>query len=464
MIECGYPCDGAGVLTHNIATDMLDWEHDRALEFLDSVCPPNDPNHPTEAATCAAPFMLFYNSLAPHEMREGLSVPAQYANLYDGYSYTGRGYNERLAPRGLADKPFHIRYEASTNQLVDAELQARLQAQLESLRWLDDNLADVVGTIEQKGILDETIIIFASDNGYLWGEHGHIKKSKPYEEVIRGPLFIRHPDYANLGSAWRPRDVTSLVSIDLDLAPTVLHLAGVNPDTIHTDGRSLKTLVEQGVGARDALLIQGSHDMAQVFLPQAWVGIRTADGLKYVEYITGEREFYDLEGRFCDWDARLPGGDPDPDSDPYEENSQHAPNRFDPPSCAATQALLALQLDSEEHPDRLLAIVTSNFSDYGANPRLNKLPNATVGRPYPPFQFETWGEQGELTWSLYDGLEPCAGGNQGLDEAFDLSADGRLTGAPSVAATHSFCVTVTSGDTGQADYRMFELRVLPAGQ
>jgi arylsulfatase A-like enzyme len=104
----------------------------------------------------------------------------------------------------------------------------------------DENLGKLLDALEALGLAGNTIVIFASDNGYYFGEHGLGDKRSAYEESIRIPLLVRLPGPS-------PRDGTGRVVdamvLNVDLAPTLLDFAGVAiPQTMH--GRSLRPLLE----------------------------------------------------------------------------------------------------------------------------------------------------------------------------------------------------------------------------
>jgi arylsulfatase A-like enzyme len=104
----------------------------------------------------------------------------------------------------------------------------------------DDNLGKLLDTLEEFGLAGNTIVIFASDNGYYFGEHGLGDKRSAYEESIRIPLLVRLPGPRPRGETGR---VVDAMVLNIDLAPTLLDFAGIAiPRTMH--GRSLRPLLE----------------------------------------------------------------------------------------------------------------------------------------------------------------------------------------------------------------------------
>ena len=94
------------------------------------------------------------------------------------------------------------------------------------IRSVDRNVGRVYGFLEEQGLLDNTIVIYTSDQGFFMGEHGYFDKRFMYEESFRTPLIVRMP-----GGRWR-RTVDAMVQ-NIDYAPTILEAAGLPvPDDI----------------------------------------------------------------------------------------------------------------------------------------------------------------------------------------------------------------------------------------
>ena len=96
---------------------------------------------------------------------------------------------------------------------------------LECLLAVDESLGKVLATLEEMGELDNTVIIYSSDNGYFMGEHGYWDKRIAYENSMKIPMLIRYPEVINAGTKIKEN------ALNIDLAPTILELAGVEkPD------------------------------------------------------------------------------------------------------------------------------------------------------------------------------------------------------------------------------------------
>ena len=161
-----------------------------------------------------------------------------------------------------------------------------------SLMAIEEGVGKIWQALKETGQLDNTIIVFASDNGYFYGEHGlSVERRLAYEESIRMPLLVRYP------TAIKPGTVRDEFALNIDLAPTLLELAGVAvPATMQ--GRSLVPLLKGTRPAwRSSFLIEYYSD--KVFprvLQMGYKAVRNGRW-KYIHYLEleGMDELYDLE-------------------------------------------------------------------------------------------------------------------------------------------------------------------------
>lgn len=199
----------------------------------------------TRAAANPAPFFLYIAPKAPHSP----ATPApKYANAFpDAKAPRPSSYNEQ----DVSDKPQWVQ----KLPLLDAKRQARIdqayRMRIQTMQSVDDLVENVVNTLRATGRLDNTYIVFASDNGFMLGEH-RIPGGKqvPYEESIRLPLIVRGPGIA------AGKTMDQLVG-NVDFAPTFAQWGGASvPDFV--DGRSFAPLLAGGAadGWRQAFLIE----------------------------------------------------------------------------------------------------------------------------------------------------------------------------------------------------------------
>ena len=189
-----------------------------------------------------------------------------------------------------------------------AGVQGIREQQLRTLMSVDDLVGNVFDTMTALGEDQNTIAIFLSDNGYMWGDHNlGAEKRFPYTPSVQIPLLLRWPGHVAAGA------VDPRLAANIDVAPTVLGSALLRTDPKYPlDGRSL--LAPQ---TRERLLLEywRSPDGG----PPPWASIRTAEW-QYIEwYADGGgpvtfREFYNLVAD--PWQLQNLLADPDPANDP----------------------------------------------------------------------------------------------------------------------------------------------------
>ena len=169
---------------------------------------------------------------------------------------------------------------------------------------LDAAVGMILEELDRQGVADNTIILFAADNGYFNGSKGMGGKLYAYEEASLSPTIIFDPRRDR--GAFTPRFETSdLLTGNIDIAPTILEMAGVEVPT-GTQGRSL---VPALTGKTDPI-----HD--SVMLMQVW-GTPSAQSLgvvtqkfKYIHWFFGGIDGFESSEELFDLS-----------SDPYERNS-----------------------------------------------------------------------------------------------------------------------------------------------
>ena len=162
-----------------------------------------------------------------------------------------------------------------------------------TLLAIDEGVGEILKALRETGQLDHTVIVFTSDNGYFYGEHGlSVERRLAYEESIRMPLLVRYPE------AVTPGIVRDEMVLNIDLAPSLLTLAGVSVPS-DMQGRSLVSLLKaERTSWRNSFLIEYNSDM--VFPRISHMGykaVRTGRW-KYIHYLElqGMDELYDLKG------------------------------------------------------------------------------------------------------------------------------------------------------------------------
>jgi N-acetylglucosamine-6-sulfatase len=224
----------------------------------------------------------FFAYVAPKQPHEPATPAPRHAHAFDGVKAPGLpSFNES----DVSDKPPSIRALSLLSSTQIAQIDTLHEKRVESLQSVDELVEAVVGKLQNEGVLDNTYVVFTSDNGFHQGEH-RIKsgKEKPYEESIRMPLLIRGPGVVP-PPVGQPRLSTDKLTLNTDFFPTFTDLAGVTTPE-YVDGRSLRPVLEGSATTwRSAILLE---------LRKTIYGIRTSDGRKYIEYGDGFKEYYDL--------------------------------------------------------------------------------------------------------------------------------------------------------------------------
>lgn len=163
----------------------------------------------------------------------------------------------------------------------------------EMLMAIDESLGKIMDALALEGKLDNTVIVFAGDHGYWYGEHGlNEERRLAYEEALRIPLLVRYPPLVKAGSTYEQ------MALNIDVAPTVLELTGnVLPDRV--EGKSLVPLLKGETPAdwRSSFLIEYNTDTVWPrTLNMGYRAIRT-ERYKYISYtdLEGMDELYDIE-------------------------------------------------------------------------------------------------------------------------------------------------------------------------
>ena len=137
-------------------------------------------------------------------------TPEQKKRFYDYYENTvSRQYDDLLRRRDTGEALLHWKYERF------------LKDYLSVARSLDRNIGLLLNYLDQKGLAGNTVVIYASDQGFYLGEHGWFDKRWIYEESLRTPFVMRYPGVV------RPGSTVSSMMLNIDWAPTILDMAGV---------------------------------------------------------------------------------------------------------------------------------------------------------------------------------------------------------------------------------------------
>ncbi|MCY7410997.1 MAG: sulfatase-like hydrolase/transferase [Chitinophagales bacterium] len=183
------------------------------------------------------PFYLWIGYYATHDVK--IPQPG-YENLYSNEVMPNPG-NVYPYPD---DYPSNLD-KIGDHRIIEDSLSRQYKLYFELMKGIDDGLGRIIDALEDQGILDSTMIVFTSDNGFAYGEHTLYSKRLSYEPCTRIPLFIRYPAWFTAGSV-----VSDEFSLNTDLLPTVLEAANIDATPYNLDGFSLKKLYD-GSKSRD---------------------------------------------------------------------------------------------------------------------------------------------------------------------------------------------------------------------
>ncbi len=262
------------------------------------------------------PFYLQMDYTAPHgDFRRpaGPEPATRHYNTFAGAAYPhsrSQGFNEG----NVNDKPRFIREAPYLSPTEIHTYRVYYQKALESLRSVDEGVKTIVDTLGGLQRLRNTYIVFTSDNGFFYGEHRLTGgKFIAYEPATHLPLLIRGPGI-KAGTS------TGELAANIDIAPTILELAEVEPDK-SVDGRSLVPFMrDPALRSRRPILFESfvetndveangeptaqravkelkrHRDGASASIvapPKDYEGIRLGP-YKYIEWPDGEKELYDI--------------------------------------------------------------------------------------------------------------------------------------------------------------------------
>ncbi|HEU5243245.1 MAG TPA: sulfatase [Gaiellaceae bacterium] len=257
------------------------------------------------------PFFLYFAPVAPH--LPAIPAPRDRGKLQNLPPIREPAFNQR----NIGKEPWRLYHKNLLSPGAQSYINHVRIKQDESLLSLDRSVRSVVQALKARHELSRTVILYMSDNGFLWGEHRLGGKIWPYEESTHVPLIVRTP--------WTTTPQrTNQVALNIDLASTICALAGVKPG-LPQDGRSLAPFLHgQQVPWRHAFLEEYlGRDLLHRGGPPPYTAVQTRRNL-YVEYRNGWRELYNL--RKDPWELNNIAGDPR--TDPLQATLKAALDRL----------------------------------------------------------------------------------------------------------------------------------------
>jgi arylsulfatase A-like enzyme len=257
--------DGNRIQTSGYVTDILTGH---AVEFL--------------AKKRSKPFVMY---LAHKAVHNPVTPAERHKNLFANETIL-RAAN---AKDSLDGKPaLQRKVKGAPGPNTTGTSDEAIRNQLRCLTSVDEGIGTILKTLEDTGQLDNTFVVFTSDNGFFWGEHRLDNKRWAYEEALRIPMVMRYPKLI------RPGSKVGRMVLNVDMAPTMLELAGLKPPAdVH--GRSILPLLNGTVKEwRTSFLSEYFKEPNYPLVPN-WQAVRN-EGWKYVHYteLEGMDELYNI--------------------------------------------------------------------------------------------------------------------------------------------------------------------------
>lgn len=237
------------------------------------------------------PWMLYLSHKAVHAD----FLPAN----RHAYSYEKETFEKPVTwfdnPELFRDVPLWVQNQRNSRHGVEFAYYTNLdigtyyKRYCETIRAIDDSTGAVLKALEDRGELDNTVILFMADNGFLFGERGLIDKRNAYDASVRIPMLLRYPKGVKGGQT-----LTEVVA-NIDVAPTMLDFAGVEAPE-YMDGRSMKPLVSgESDEWRDYLLYEYYWERNYPHTPTTHAVL--GERFKYIRYhgVWDVDELFDLE-------------------------------------------------------------------------------------------------------------------------------------------------------------------------
>ena len=259
-----------------------------------------------EAAPADQPFLVFVAQKAVHP-----EIFANYVRTFppapgDEELYAGAQPHHAPSWRAPTDGKPALSRPVDYNDPRSPEGGLPDEVILDRIRMLsavDRGLGSLIDALESKGVLDETVFVVTSDQGFFYGEFGLAQERRlSYEPSTHIPLIVRYPALVRAGSA------PAALASNVDMAPTMLELGGVAVPA-DMDGRSLVPVLQENAAAvRDDFLVEYYSDTEFPRLQgMGYKAVRT-ERYKYIRYdeLEGMDELYDLEADPFELDNLLP--------------------------------------------------------------------------------------------------------------------------------------------------------------
>jgi arylsulfatase A-like enzyme len=264
LVEYSGAAWNVGGITRVVTENSTTFIGDTSLAFVEAA-----------DADDEVPWFLHVGFMAPH-------LPSDVEPRYEDVTVPPLRLSPAMTEQDRRDKPAFV---AERRLRTVSQIRSKRDRQLRSLVAVDDQIDRLMTRLESLGELENTIAVFISDNGFLWGEHSLSGKSVPYLGSVRIPLYLRWPKHL------APGTVDDRLVGGIDLAPTLLAAAGLDP-VVAPDGLNLLD-----AGASRSHLLLEFRELPRGPTP-TWRAFVTCS-FQYIEYLDRAgrvdfREYYRL--------------------------------------------------------------------------------------------------------------------------------------------------------------------------
>lgn len=264
------------VKTEGYLTDVIT---DDALNFIDACCERDD----------GKPFYLNLTYTAPHSPHVDQHKP-EYVDYYYNNATFADVPQDRVHP-GSVHFPHDIAYSTkfASHEREYLTLRDLLSGYYAAVQGVDDGVGRVIAKLEERGIRDNTLIIFTSDNGFSCGQHGIWGKGNATMPLNLFDTAVKVPCIFSLPGRVKSGMVSDSLLSAYDFMPTLLDVAGIeNPEADRLPGRSFWPLLTEGKEEtyHEAVTVFDEYGPNRMIRTKEW---------KYIHrYPYGPHELYDL--------------------------------------------------------------------------------------------------------------------------------------------------------------------------
>jgi arylsulfatase A-like enzyme len=236
------------------------WTGDRSIAFVE------------QAQAAGKPFFLWASFHDPHPP---YLVPEPWASMYDPAGMEPGeivpGEHDKNPPHFQLTQEEHPDFSAwhetygphgfRSHRHTREALQRDMALYYGMISFMDQQIGRILDCLDERGLAENTLVVFTTDHGHFLGQHGLIAKGAfHYEDMIRVPFLVRWPGHVPAGSA------SASLQSTVDLAPTILKAAALPVPGLMQGINQLPTWTGEGAAGRDHVVVENRHEPTKVHL------------------------------------------------------------------------------------------------------------------------------------------------------------------------------------------------------